>query len=97
MIKQSFYTGYNEEFVSKLRYGKREKLRLIRISSEIKDNSHLYELWFDFILTNGQQISSEKVNIDCTTIFNERGYVQKDLVNDQFKKILEEQLTKKLN
>ncbi len=96
MIKQIFYSGYNEEIVSKVIYSKSQKLKLIRISSEIKDYSQFYELWFDFITTNGQAVPSDRITVDCTELCDERGYVVKSAVIRKFKSILDEQLTKKI-
>jgi hypothetical protein len=92
VIKQSFYTGSNEEYISKLRYGKKEKLNYLRISSEIKDYSPVYILWFDFITQNGLKLTSDKIEVDCTKLCDERGYVNNELVTEQFKTILDDQL-----
>jgi hypothetical protein len=96
MIKQTFYTGYNNEIVSKVIYSRSQKLNSIRISSEIKDHSHFYELWFEFIATSGQFIPSDRITIDCTELCDERGYVVKSSVTKKFKTILDEQLAKKI-
>ena len=96
MIKQIFYTGFNEAYVSKIRNGKKEKLKYIKISSEIKDHSHFYEIWFEFVQVNGEIISSDRIRIDCTELCDDRGYVIKSAIFDRFKKNLEEQLAKKI-
>ena len=94
MIKQIFYAGFNENFVSKLRHGKKEKLKLLRISSDIQDYSSHYEIWIDFITASGHKIQSEKRKIDCTKICDERGYVVKEVVYQVFRDILTEELVK---
>ncbi len=94
LIKQIFYSGFNESYVNKIRHGKKEKLKLIKISSEIKDYSKDYDLWFDFITSDGLKIQSEKRQIDCTKVCDERGYVQNDKVIEEFEKILKEEIQK---
>lgn len=96
MIKQSFYTGTSENYFNKLRYAKKEKLKCIRISSEIKDYCHMYNLWFDFITLDGRKIQSEKVEVDCTKLCDERGNVKSEMVFQQFKSIFDHQLAHKL-
>jgi hypothetical protein len=96
VVKQSFYTGSNENYYSKLRYGKKEKLKCVRLSSEIKDYSHIYDLWFEFITLDGRKIQSQKVEVDCTKLCDEMGHVNSDLVFQQFKTILDDQLAHKL-
>jgi hypothetical protein len=94
MIKQIFYTGFNDNFVTPLRKGKKEKLKTIRFSSEIKDHSHFYELWFEFVNLENKKFSSEKRNIDCSKICDDRGYVQKDLVIEKLKEIISQEISK---
>jgi len=96
VIKQSFYTGSSENYFNKLRYAKKEKLKCIRISSEIKDFSHIYNLWFDFITLDGRKIQSEKIDVDCTKLCDERGHVKIEIVFQQFKSIIDNQLAHKL-
>ena len=94
MIKQIIYSGFNENFVNKIRHGKKEKMKMIKISSDIQEYSTLYTLWFDFITNSGMKIQSEKRTIDCTKICDDRGYILKDVVYDMFKNILSEELMK---
>jgi hypothetical protein len=96
VIKSIFYTGSNENYITKLRYGKKEKLESIRLSSEIKEYSHIYNLGFELITLDGRIIPTEKVELDCTKLCDEMGYVNSDLVSKQFKSILDDQLTHKL-
>jgi hypothetical protein len=94
MIKQIFYTGFNDIFVTPLRRGRKEKLKTIKFSSEIKDHSHFYEIWFEFVNLENQKFSSEKRTIDCSKICDDRGYVQKDLVIEKLMEILTQEVTK---
>jgi hypothetical protein len=97
VIKQTFYTGSNDNYLNSLNIRNlKEKTLKISLSSEIKDYSHIYELSFEFILSNGSKTPPEKVTLDCTQLFDERGYILKPAVHSQFKAKLDEQISKKL-
>lgn len=96
IIKTIFYIGGNENYFSKLRYGKKEKLKCVRLSSEVKEHSHIYNLGFEFETLDGRIIPTDKIELDCTKLCDERGYVNANLVTKQFKSILDDQLTHKL-
>jgi len=96
MIKQTFYTGIGEKYVQNLRQGNKEKLKAIKLSSEIKDYDHLYQMWIEFVTLEGRIVKSEIFKLDCTKVCDEKGYVNRDLVFQQFKKIFDEELTHKL-
>lgn len=94
MIKQIFYTGSSEEYTNKVRHGKSEKIKNIKVSSDVKEFQHLYTIWFDFITTGGKKVQSDKVEIDSTQLFDERGYISKEGVFRKFKEVLDGQLVK---
>jgi hypothetical protein len=80
--------------VNKIRTGKREKLKLFKISSDIQEHSSIYEIWFDFVTTAGLKIQSEKCKIDCTEVCDERGYIIREKVNEIFRQILTQEISK---
>ena len=96
MVKLSFYTGSNQEYFSKIRKEKKEKLKAIRLSSEIRDHSHIYNLWIEFITLDGRHVQSDKVEFNCVKLCDVRGYVNRDMVFKQFKEIFDQELTHKL-
>jgi hypothetical protein len=93
MIKNTFYTGISNS--DGFRYGR--VIKSFKINSEIKDHSHLYILWFEFITKDNKVIETEKFQVDASTLCDVKGYVQKEFVESTFSKIFEQQLTQKLN
>ena len=56
---------------------------------------YIYKIWFDFvILEDGNKITTQKVDIDCTEVYDERGYIHKEKVLKIFKPLLKEQVSK---
>lgn len=90
MIKQIFYSGSKEGFT---RYS--SQIKLIHISSEIKDHSKFYEIWFDFTTIKGKNINSDRLSLDCSELCDDRGYVVKSIVQQKFKNLIEDQIEKK--
>jgi len=74
--------------------GKREKLKLLKISSDIQEHSSNYEIWFDFVTNAGLKIHSEKSKIDCTQVCDEKGYIIREKVDEIFKTILTGEISK---
>ena len=97
VIDTIFYAGKNAEFFQKLRVKKNNKLNEVIIHSDIEDNrKHIYKIWFDFSFLESQNkpITTEKFDINCTEVFDERGYIHKEKVTKIFKKLFREQITK---
>ena len=96
IIDTIFYVGTNEDYCQKLRPKKHNKIKEIRIHSDIEDNKkHIYKLWFDFTyLEDGKMVTSEKVDINCTEVYDERGYIHKDKAIKFFKSLFKEQISK---
>ena len=95
IIDTIFYVGKNEDYCHKLRSKKPKKISEIRIHSDIEDaKKHIYKLWFDFILEDGQKHVSDKFDFNCTEIYDERGYIHKEKAIKIFKPLLKEQVSK---
>ena len=97
VIDTIFYAGKNTEFFQKLIVKKNNKLNEVIIHSDIEDNrKHIYKIWFDFSFLESQNkpITTEKFDINCTEVFDERGYIHKEKVTKIFKKLFREQITK---
>ena len=95
VISNVFYIGSNPDYCQKVRTRKHYKIKEIVINSEIKDKTAIYNIWFNFsVVQDNHQFKSEIKQIDCTKVYDERGFIDKDAVNRYFKSILDEQLAK---
>ena len=47
----------------------------MRINSDIEDDKkYIYKIWFDFsFLEDGNMITTQKADINCTEVYDERG------------------------
>jgi hypothetical protein len=97
VIKQSFYTGFSNSYTQDVRKGRNVPIKNIRISSDIKDHSHQYNFWVEFITKTGDSVIPEKIVLDCTKLCDEKGYVIKNLVHTIFKEKFNELLSHKLD
>ena len=94
-IKNTFYCGINSSFCVKLRPKKHHEIKEIRINSEIKERTALYNIWFDFVtLEEGKIFTSEVSTIDCTKVCDERGFVSREEVVKYFDEILKKEVAK---
>ena len=95
VISNIFYIGNNPDYCQKIRPRKHYKIKEIIINSEIKDKTSIYNIWFNFsVIQDNKIFKSEIRQIDCTKVYDERGFIDKDAVNRYFKSILDEQLAK---
>lgn len=92
LIKDMFYYGSNVEYCSLYRKGKRFKIKEMKINSEVKDRTYVYNIWFDFITLEGHKFKSPVKTIDCTTVCDERGYMIKDNIVKAFTQLFHESL-----
>ena len=67
--------------------------------SEIDDKNnkrkHIYKLWFDLTLDdNKEKVKTDIFEINCTEVFDERGYIHKDKVLKILKNIIRSTIPK---
>ena len=90
VIDSIFFVGKNEDYFQRLRPKKGNKVKEMVVHSEIdsKNNKkkHIYKLWFDIKMDNKEIIKTNISEINCTDVYDERGYIHKD----KFMKILRE-------
>ena len=96
VIDTIFYVGKNEEYCQKLRAKKHNKIKELRIHSDIEDDKkYIYKIWFDFFIKEDEnKITSSKAEIDCTEVYDERGYIHKDKVIKYFKSLFKDHISK---
>ena len=95
VISNVFYIGSNPDYCQKLRPRKHYKIKEIVINSEIKDKTSTYNIWFNFTaLQDNKKFNSEIRKIDCTKVYDERGFIDKEATNRFFKSILDEEVSK---
>ena len=85
VIDSIFFVGTNEDYFQHLRPKKGNKIREMTAHSEIDSNNnkrkHIYKLWFDLKLDNTKEIiKTDVTEINCTEVFDERGYIHKEKV-----------------
>lgn len=56
-MKQCFYSGENKQYINGLRLNKKEKIQYIKLSSEVKEHTAIYELWMELVTENGNQVN----------------------------------------
>ena len=96
VIGTIFYVGTNQDFFQRLRNKKNNKIKDMKIHSDIEDDrKHIYKIWFDFSIQDSESIiTSQKTDINCTEVYDERGYIHKDKVINIFKALFKEQVSK---
>ena len=96
VIDTIFYVGKNPDYFQKNRSKKHNKINEMRIHSDIDDaKKYIYKIWFDFtFLEDGNMITTQKAEINCTEVYDERGYIHKDKVIKYFKGLFKDQLSK---
>ena len=92
IIDSIFFVGRNDDYFQHLRPKKGNKIREMVIHSEIdmKNNKrkHIYKLWFDFIFYDNSSVTSDITEINCTEVYDERGYIHNDKVVKQLRNII---------
>ena len=99
VIDSIFFVGKNEDYFQHLRPKKGNKIKEMIVHSEIdcKNNKrkHIYKLWFDLKLDNPiERIKTDISEINCTEVFDERGYVHKEKVLKIVKNIIRNTIPK---
>ena len=97
IIDTIFYVGKNIEFFQKLRKNKNNKLNEVIIHSDIEEEKkHIYKIWFDFsfLENKNKSITTEKFDINCTDIYDERGYIHREKIQKIFKELFKQQVSK---
>ena len=78
VISNIFYIGNNPDYCQKIRPRKHYKIKEIIINSEIKDKTSIYNIWFNFsVIQDNKIFKSEIRQIDCTKVYDERGFIDK--------------------
>ena len=74
IIDTIFYIGTNTVYCQKYRKLKHHQIKEVLIHSDIEEkDSSTYVLWFDFItVEDGKKFTSEKQNIKCTDLYDDR-------------------------
>ena len=92
----TFYRGSNLYYLNKNRKNKYYTIKEVKIHSQIDEkNPYIYEIWFEFITAQDNKVFlSEKEKIDCTKVYDERGYINKFRVVHSFKSFIKRQLKK---
>ena len=96
LLNDIFFIGTNEYYCHKYRSNKHYTIKEIKFHSNIDfKNPSIYEIWFDFTVYEDNKIFiSNKRKIDCTKIYDERGYIYRNRVIQCFKSIFKKELKK---
>ena len=91
-----FYVGSNEEYFENLITKKDIVIEELTVHSDIDENKfYIYKIWFDFSIEGKKEkITTEQTDIDCTRVYDERGYIHRDQVIKYFKDVLKAELSK---
>ena len=93
-----FFIGNNLNYCNKLRKNKNKHytIKEIKFHSAIDEkNPSVYEIWFDFkTLENNKTFISKKRKINCTAVYDERGYIHQERVIKSFKSIFKKEIRK---
>ena len=94
VIDTIFYVGSNEEYCQKIRTKKHNKIKKLILHSDIEDDKkYIYKIWFDFyILEDNSKVTTKKAEINCTEVYDERGYIHRDKVIKYFKNLFKEHI-----
>ena len=92
VIDTIFFVGRNDDYFYRLRPKKGNKVVGMVIHSDIDmkniKKKHIYKLWFDFIFEDKQSTTSDITEINCTDVYDERGYIHSDKVIKHLKNII---------
>ena len=84
VIDSIFFVGKNEDYFDHLRPKKQNKIKEMIAHSEIdaKNNKkkHIYKLWFELIFDDNKKIKTDVFDINCTEIYDDRGYIHRDKI-----------------
>ena len=85
VIDSIFFVGRNEDYFQRLRPKKGNRVKEMIAHSEIdsKNNKrkHIYKLWFDISFEDSKErVKTDITEINCTDVYDERGYIHKDKV-----------------
>ena len=98
LLGDIFFIGNNEHYYKKYRNKKNQKytIKEIKFHSKMDEkNPSIYLIWFDFILLEDNKIiKSIKRKIDCTKVYDERGYIYANRVIRSFKSIFKKEIQK---
>ena len=98
IIDTIFYVGKNDDYFHRLRPKKGNKIKEMTIHSDIdtKDNKkkHIYKLWFDFKMEDRTIVKTDINEINCTEVYDERGYIHSDKVNKFLRNIIKTTIPK---
>ena len=93
-----FFIGVNENFFKKLRPNNSKKIIGMKIHSEIDDKNikkkHIYKLWFELIFEDGSEVLTDVSEINCTRVYDEKGYSHGDKISKIMKKIVKSKISK---
>ena len=65
------------------------------IDSKNNKRKHIYKLWFDLTLDNSKEnVKTDISEINCTEVFDERGYLHKDKVLKMLKNYIKATIPK---
>ena len=94
LLDTIFYIGSNTNFCKKFRKNKHYSIKEIKFHSTIDEKTpFIYEIWFEFItLENNKIFISKKNKIDCTKVYDERGYLHEERVIQSFKSIFKREI-----
>ena len=98
VINTVFFIGVNENFFKKLRPNNSKKIIGMKIHSEIDDKNikkkHIYKLWFELIFEDGSEVLTDVSEINCTRVYDEKGYSHGDKISKIMKKIVKSKISK---
>ena len=99
VIDTIFFVGTNEDYFKYLRPKKGNKIKEIIAHSEIDNTNnnkkHIYKLWFDLIFENGKEkVKTDVSEINCTEIYDDRGYIHRDKILKTLKNIIKTTIPK---
>ena len=98
LIDTVFYIGVNEDYFERLRPKKENKIIIMKVHSDIDEKNikrkHIYQLWFELIFEDGNVVTTDISEINCTHVYDEKGYSHRDKVLKILKKIIKSKISK---
>ena len=98
VIDTIFFVGKNDDYFHKLRPKKGNKIKEMIVHSDIdaKNNKkkHIYKLWFEFKFGDTNIIKTDINEINCTEVYDERGYIHNDKVLKLLRNIIKATIPK---
>ena len=98
IIDTIFYEGINIEYFEKLRPKKENRIIIMKVHSKIDDKNikrkHIYKLWFELIFEDGSEVTTDVSEINCTNVYDEKGYSHRDKVIKILKHIIKSKISK---